>query len=375
MFLYNILGINRESSLLEIKNAYRNLAKKYHPDLNDDEGAEIIFKTIKIAYELLSNEYTRTKYDTSTNQINALTASDFLDNFEKNVKNVYLEDLSLSMEFNRKIMSNQNYFIATSISSLTINRGISPNDIESAIKKAYARYEKIATKSSTSETASETKLKHSSKQIRKDKQYLKKKNKLLWIAGILILFLSMAAYYYNPQIREELDKLNEIRQRNIKIEQQALERERLKQERISAAKLNPDLYWNFSFASPNNDDTFYLGYSVDLYNRTNKNMYCVVVGITANKETSSIYYLDDSYDNGTISLLLDDFKIGSTKPTNIIMNSCDYIRGSFPITTSNSFLMSKGETVYLLFEIYPKVTSDIEPLSYKNINITDLQFK
>jgi len=61
---YEILGIPREASQEEIKTAYRNLAKKFHPDLNPgSKDAEKRFKEINSANALLGDPVTRAKYD------------------------------------------------------------------------------------------------------------------------------------------------------------------------------------------------------------------------------------------------------------------------------------------------------------------------
>ena len=60
---YEILEVKTDSTLGEIKTAYRKLARKYHPDVNKTEEAIIIFKQITLAYETLSNEEERKKYD------------------------------------------------------------------------------------------------------------------------------------------------------------------------------------------------------------------------------------------------------------------------------------------------------------------------
>ena len=61
---YNILGVNRNASEREIKQAYRKLARKHHPDINPgDKSAEETFKQINEAYEVLSDKEKRVKYD------------------------------------------------------------------------------------------------------------------------------------------------------------------------------------------------------------------------------------------------------------------------------------------------------------------------
>lgn len=61
---YNILGVNREATLDDIKKAYRKLALKYHPDkTKGDAAAEIKFKQINEAYQILSDPAKRTQYD------------------------------------------------------------------------------------------------------------------------------------------------------------------------------------------------------------------------------------------------------------------------------------------------------------------------
>ncbi|MDH4269864.1 MAG: J domain-containing protein [Dehalococcoidia bacterium] len=61
---YQILGLSRNASEKEIKQAYRRLARKHHPDLNPgDKSAEAKFKEINAAHEVLSNPEKRKKYD------------------------------------------------------------------------------------------------------------------------------------------------------------------------------------------------------------------------------------------------------------------------------------------------------------------------
>lgn len=60
---YQALGVSRTASQDEIQRAYRKLARKYHPDVNKDPGAEERFKAISEAYDVLSDPDTRARYD------------------------------------------------------------------------------------------------------------------------------------------------------------------------------------------------------------------------------------------------------------------------------------------------------------------------
>lgn len=60
---YAILGVSEKSTQLEIKKAYRRLARKYHPDRNSTAHAEDMIKMINAAYEVLSDGHKRDHYD------------------------------------------------------------------------------------------------------------------------------------------------------------------------------------------------------------------------------------------------------------------------------------------------------------------------
>ncbi|KAM3621696.1 uncharacterized protein V6R79_014681 [Siganus canaliculatus] len=60
---YKILRVDRSASQAEIKRAYKNLAKEWHPDKNKDPKAEDMFIKISKSYEILSNEERRSNFD------------------------------------------------------------------------------------------------------------------------------------------------------------------------------------------------------------------------------------------------------------------------------------------------------------------------
>jgi len=61
---YEVLGVQRNSSKDQIKDAYRKLAMQFHPDRNKSAGAEERFKEISEAYAVLSDDQKRQQYDT-----------------------------------------------------------------------------------------------------------------------------------------------------------------------------------------------------------------------------------------------------------------------------------------------------------------------
>ena len=60
---YEILGVSRNASEDDLKKAFRKLAFEFHPDRNKDKDAEKKFKEINEAYQVLSDQEKRARYD------------------------------------------------------------------------------------------------------------------------------------------------------------------------------------------------------------------------------------------------------------------------------------------------------------------------
>lgn len=78
---YQILGIEKNADIHQIKAAFRKLAKKHHPDVSNDKESEMVFKSIREAYEFLSDEQSKRIYDEFLN-----SNSNFYENSVSSIK-------------------------------------------------------------------------------------------------------------------------------------------------------------------------------------------------------------------------------------------------------------------------------------------------
>ncbi|MEO1511906.1 MAG: DnaJ domain-containing protein, partial [Planctomycetota bacterium] len=60
---YKVLGVSRDASEEQVRKAFRDLARKHHPDVSKDEWAAERFAEIQRAYEILSDAEKRAQYD------------------------------------------------------------------------------------------------------------------------------------------------------------------------------------------------------------------------------------------------------------------------------------------------------------------------
>jgi DnaJ-class molecular chaperone len=66
---YDVLGLPKHATTMEVKRAYRKLSKKLHPDINPDPEAHEQFIKVQEAYELLSDPVMKHTYDVKISKI------------------------------------------------------------------------------------------------------------------------------------------------------------------------------------------------------------------------------------------------------------------------------------------------------------------
>lgn len=84
---YDILGVSKDASAEEIKKAYLKLAKKYHPDTSKEDNAEEMMAKINEAYDVLSDESKRAKYDLDLSEETLENSYVSEEEYEETVKN------------------------------------------------------------------------------------------------------------------------------------------------------------------------------------------------------------------------------------------------------------------------------------------------
>ncbi len=148
--LYKILELESNASQIQIKNSYKRLALKYHPDKNKLDNSNEKFIEIKYAYDILSNEKSRKEYDLHIKYNNP---NNFNDNFrfkpdDFDYKIFTLLNTSTIISYLKNITSDKNYINLIDIlysklknQELTIN--LSSWDLINSISKVLDLEHKI----------------------------------------------------------------------------------------------------------------------------------------------------------------------------------------------------------------------------------------
>ena len=134
--LYEILEVSQKASKEVIEKAYKVLAKKYHPDLQqgiEKQEAEKKMKEINEAYEILSDEEKRRQYDLELEQEEAKQKQAEI---EKQIQHEYQQ--SIEKEKQQEEIQKSNTEKEENIRNQ--NREILQNEIQNAYQKAYYRY-------------------------------------------------------------------------------------------------------------------------------------------------------------------------------------------------------------------------------------------
>ncbi len=107
---YQILGVDYRANNQEIKQAYRELARKYHPDISDNKNAALILGSVNEAYGVLSNPHKRRNYD-----LFVLKEYPDIILYEKNIQDIYKRIIELrksTVQLNKYRMDKQAVFNA-----------------------------------------------------------------------------------------------------------------------------------------------------------------------------------------------------------------------------------------------------------------------
>jgi uncharacterized Zn finger protein (UPF0148 family) len=185
---------------------------------------------------------------------------------------------------------------------------------------------------------------------------------LILIIVSLVVVVSVGAVYVYLE--------NEKREAEI-ARLETLERE--ENERVNRALNDQLLYWNLEFASPDNDDTYIAYYPFDESNNSYQmDQMCIIVGVTAHKQETGKFVLDDSIDGGLFDFKLSEFTINDNVPLSS-NQECGWNVKDYPIEYNESFSLLSGESKLVLFKMYlSDLTWDSYDFKYKYSTITSL---
>lgn len=109
MTYYDILNVQEDSTLKDIKQSYHNLSRRYHPDKNN--GDDTMFKKISEAYQVLSDTEERRKYDF---QLKPMDTMMFRPKFNININSMF-QNMDIIFQTSRGNVSSESVSISTVI--------------------------------------------------------------------------------------------------------------------------------------------------------------------------------------------------------------------------------------------------------------------
>lgn len=143
--LYSVLGVTKTATNEEIKKAFRDLAKKHHPDINKNENSERTFKEINEAYQILADEEKRLSYDQISgfssggrpyyDAFNIFGGIKYKPNLDIQAKiEITIKDLfngfTGRLKYNRKVYKDRTYSQEECIQEFEIKKGSQNKDLQ-----------------------------------------------------------------------------------------------------------------------------------------------------------------------------------------------------------------------------------------------------
>jgi curved DNA-binding protein CbpA len=363
VLFYKLLGLTRTATQNEIRSAYKRLAKINHPDINKSNNSDIIFKTIKIAYDVLNDVDLRAKYDKADLNQNNHILKQILHLKKLEIIESYNSDLIAFSANETHRMIKLDYLITKLILVYSLENQVSPTLIETEVNKLcinqnsyfYSESMRMNDNSRGDAKGNQTDRGHEEKTTNNKKSYQSNRTNhrnTYQLSAIIILTLLLFTIMFDSNVPNQNSTNND----NFNVER------------------NPDLYWDFNYASQYASNAFFASETSIRRGNNFVDIYCTVIGISAIKNTSSEHYLDDTFDQGKRTLNLDMFTIGGIKPSYHIDPQCNIVNFHFKVAGSNSITVNNRQTIFLYFEVPRRFKDADQFLRYKTEVIGVLSF-
>ncbi len=141
---YAMFGLSEKSSYVEIKRAYRRLARRYHPDRNNSSFAEDMIKKLNIAFEILSDDVKRKEYDKMTYDIKLAAEQERTSPPSQTESSSSPSNGHVNVDFNYGKVATHDAAQATITQFLDIPKGRFHITIELSLCMAFGTCERIA---------------------------------------------------------------------------------------------------------------------------------------------------------------------------------------------------------------------------------------